>query len=160
MLFCFVAGLMLCVLGAQATGASVTDAQYSITGGERFAAVTLDLRVFAEKDGWHSVSLIPATAPLRCCKVRGKRGYIERQADRHIAHLLGKGEYEIRLEFVLDVSRQGAERSVKLPLVRAGSGKVEFLLEKPGYAVMVAPEVPLQLEADKKCTRARIFPTD
>ena len=138
-------------------GAVVSEAQYSVTAGDRFATVDLEVTVAGREDGWQSVPLIPSAVIMRSCKVSGRRGHIERTADRYVGHLRGKGKCRIELQFVLDVERRGVERVIRLPLVRAASGRIDFELDKPDYAVKAAPEVPMEVSTAAGSTRATLY---
>lgn len=148
-------GLFLSEAAGQG-GAFVSEARYSVSARERHATVEARLKVIAVQGGWHEVPLIPSSTPLRSVEIGGRKAYIERGPERYVGHVRGKGEFSIRLEFVLEVAQRGRERSIELPLAPAAGSRAEFLLGEPGYRVRTTPEVPIELSAAAGGTHATL----
>jgi prepilin-type processing-associated H-X9-DG protein len=143
---------------AVAGDASVADAEYSVRADGKFATVTATLSVLASGEGWSSLALLPESAVLRSCEVRGKRGYVQRGAEHYTAELLGQGKYSVALKFILDVQEQGPERFIKLPLIRSAGGRVLLDLDGPNCAVRLSPEAPMEIRHEAGRTRATLVP--
>jgi hypothetical protein len=114
------------------------------------------LKFIAVEGGWHEVPLIPSAIPLRSVEIGGRKAYVERGPERYVGHFHGKGDFSIRLEFVLEVAQRGRERSIELPLAPAAGSRAEFLLDEPGYRVRTTPEVPIELSAAAGGTHATL----
>ena len=144
--------------GRPPTAPLISKAAYSVSAGERLATVSATLNVQTSDEGWQNVPLMPTSVVLRNLAVSGGKGYVDRSGPDYVAKLEGRGSFTVKLEFLVDVRRDGEAYTATLPLVRSGASTVDFACDKPDYSVQVTPDIPVERQPQEDGTAVRIYP--